>query len=133
MQVDVKTEPAKLVYKMLVEQGLSSSQDARFLKSRVLGKNSLDCLPRERCLSGYWFLDFHALLWRSEFGPFETREKCGECPLRFKLSVPQDEGRISPPRRQQPPMPSSSVLDRVERKRLLFEGRGDGAQVPRED
>jgi len=30
-------------------------------------------------------------------------------------------------------MPSSAVLDRVERKRLLFERRGDGTQVLRED
>src|ERR1035437_8593520 len=58
MQVDVKTEPAKLVYKMLVEQGLGSSQDARFLDARVLGKNSLDCLHERGASPAVGFLIF---------------------------------------------------------------------------
>src|SRR5207253_4489069 len=133
MQVNVKTKSAKFVGKMLIEQGLSSRQDACFLEFRVLGKNRLDRFPLERRFSGSWFLDFHGSLWRSEFGSVEAREKCGECPLRFKLSVTQNKGRISPACRQQPPMPGSSALDGVKRNRLFLKRRGDGTQVPRED
>src|SRR5438270_5546233 len=133
MQVNVKTKSAKLVGKVLIEQGLSSGQDPRFLEFRVLGKNSLDRFPRERRLPGSWFLDFHGSLWRSDFGSVEARKKSGECPLGFKLAVPQNKGRISPSCRQQPPMPGSSALDRVKRNQLPRKWRSDGTQIPRED